>query len=115
MKKKNSQGKAQGTERAACLRNALCPAGVVFLLFTMSRRVASFWSYLWPALLALLAFQIGKRIFRGVPVEVKETPPSTGGCTVRPAVAEARKELAAIRKTDEGIADEAVVAVHPRN
>ena len=109
MKKKNSQGKAagDGTQlRASGMPYAL--AGVVFLLFTMSRRVASFWSYLWPALLALLAFRIGKRIFRGVPVEVKETPPSTGDAQCDQLLQEARKELAAIRKTDEGIADEAV-------
>lgn len=102
----NEQGvKQEITLRASGMPYAL--AGIVYLLCTGTKSVSSVWSYLWPAVLAFLAFRIGKKIWKGTEI-VEEIKPDTGDAQCDQLLTESRAMLADILKTDDGIADETV-------
>ncbi len=102
----NEQGvKEEVTLRASGMPYAL--AGVVFFLIAGTNSVCSLGSYIWPTVAAIIAFRIGKGIWKGTKT-VREIEPDTGDAQCDALLKEAREALAAIRKTDDGIADEGV-------
>lgn len=82
-------------------------AGAVFFLVAGAKSLCSLSSYIWPVIAAAIAFKIGKGIWKGSET-VTELKPDTGDAQCDALLVEAREALAAIRKTDEGIADEGV-------
>lgn len=102
----NEQGVRQEITRTASgMPYAL--AGAVFFLVAGTNSLCSLSSYIWPVVAAVIAFKIGKGIWKGSET-VTELKPDTGDAQCDALLVEARETLAAIRKTDEGIADEGV-------
>lgn len=102
----NEQGVRQEITRTASgMPYAL--AGAVFFLVSGTNSLCSLSSYIWPVVAAVIAFKIGKGIWKGSET-VTELKPDTGDVQCDALLVEARETLAAIRKTDEGIADEGV-------
>ena len=102
----NEQGVRQEITRTASgMPYAL--AGAVFFLVAGTNSLCSLSSYIWPVVAAVIAFKIGKGIWKGSET-VTELKPDTGDAQCDALLVEARETLTAIRKTDEGIADEGV-------
>lgn len=107
---KKTETNEQGVKQQITLRSSGMPyalAGAVFLLCTATKSVYTLWSYIWPTALAAGAYAVGRLIWPGKKVVV-DLPPDTGNAQCDQLLVESRQALAAIRKADEGIADEAV-------